>query len=827
MPRLLCDIEPRETNLRAELSRVAERFEESLERVSSTDTTARGRPSRRRDRGINPENICVTLPFFLADGATFRGRLEAARTLSLANAFGATHFLIHDDVLDGDRTVDPGAQLLGDACHALFLRGLFGLFPDDSVIWRQLERFTGEYFASALWEADVLQSEAGGRAVEGDGLSRCMTMLGRKMSPLKTSAVGMLLLDGRFELAGAAERMIEEYHAGYQLADDLEDLSEDLRRGRWSTAAWMIANAAGLAAPPGPGECGAFCETAVTSGGLERVATEIADRYAAALDVARSLGSPSLIRFLTRALDDAVVGSAWAGRRARVLSAANGTSATGRAARGNGSRPAGVLAALHEFRVAGSCFIYDSTSGFFFEADSAAMDVLRWLRNGGGEVGYRVLAADHGEDAVEGALDDLDALAPERREPQCSIAGAAHGDAGGASPGAWPGGGCASTDPCDSGIVALALNVTEACNLACDYCYHRGAESSSVMDEATLLRAFDLLATESFGESRVSIIFFGGEPLLVPDLIERGVRAARERLGRERRIDFHVTTNGTLLTPDIAAMLHANDVRVLVSIDGDPSDHDARRPFANGSGSHRTIADNVSRLPDGMSVGARATVCEESSPMGVIAAHLRAMGFSVAHLAPVGGVSMSRAFAERLADEFELLAREELDAVSGGAAPFIGNIIEPVLSLDAGSPRRLPCGAGARYLCVGSDGTLYLCHRFAGDSARVVGGVDDGLDRSTLGALMGGLRKRMSACDSCWARALCGGPCYYDLVSGPAESVGTRAVRCGVRRRVFELAMWFYAGLPADRRDSMRKASRRCVRPELAAGDRNDKGEGR
>ncbi len=56
-------------------------------------------------------------------------------------------------------------------------------------------------------------------------------------------------------------------------------------------------------------------------------------------------------------------------------------------------------------------------------------------------------------------------------------------------------------------------------------------------------------------------MFFGGEPLLHLGLMETVARRAGDaRGGRGAGVSFHVTTNGTLLTPDVASRLAALDV---------------------------------------------------------------------------------------------------------------------------------------------------------------------------------------------------------------------------------------------------------------------------
>jgi len=368
------------------------------------------------------------------------------------------------------------------------------------------------------------------------------------------------------------------------------------------------------------------------------------------------------------------------------------------------------------------------------------------------------------------------------------------------------------------GLASLALCLSDACNLRCSYCYLGSPASrpTTSMSEETATRAVDLLFDESFGERRLSIVFFGGEPLLNPGVIERVASHARARASREGRdVTFHMTTNGTLLTPEVAERLHGLRVRVLVSVDGGRAEHDAHRTFLDGRGSYDTIVANLAGLPSGMRVGARATVTEDSPPLPELVGHLAGLGFSVVHLAPVSGRPMAQRFAERLEREFEQVALGELAAMKDGRDPVVGNFVEPIRLLETGRRRWLPCGAGARYLAVGADGRLFFCHRMNGESAFEVGDVVGGFGREKAEQILGGFRTRAAGCDPCWARHLCGGPCHYDLERSPEDSVGIGAPRCRVRRKIFELSMWLYASLPEDLRSVLARAARRDTRPEI------------
>ena len=87
----------------------------------------------------------------------------------------------------------------------------------------------------------------------------------------------------------------------------------------------------------------------------------------------------------------------------------------------------------------------------------------------------------------------------------------------------------------------------------------------------------------------------------------RGSAAAE--LGKE--VDFSLTTNGTLLKPEIIEFLAENHVGVTISIDGPKEVQDKFRVFHNGTGSYDVVAPKIKELLKrhrSRPIGARVTL---------------------------------------------------------------------------------------------------------------------------------------------------------------------------------------------------------------------------
>lgn len=114
---------------------------------------------------------------------------------------------------------------------------------------------------------------------------------------------------------------------------------------------------------------------------------------------------------------------------------------------------------------------------------------------------------------------------------------------------------------------ALILTVTRACDLRCSYCpTAKDGWPSLTPDDA---RAAVRLFVERFGGGDLKL--FGGEPLLVPDVVEAALDEAHKHAAVSRT---YLSTNGLGLNPARLDRLRRFDKLILtLSMDGAPEDH--------------------------------------------------------------------------------------------------------------------------------------------------------------------------------------------------------------------------------------------------------------
>ena len=160
--------------------------------------------------------------------------------------------------------------------------------------------------------------------------------------------------------------------------------------------------------------------------------------------------------------------------------------------------------------------------------------------------------------------------------------------------------------------INLTICPTMGCNFDCPYCFEdhgRGRMSQEVQDDVVGLAERMLNAS---GVKDMSVSWFGGEPLLAPDIIEalseRLMKLTEERGGTYRA---SIITNGYLLTQDIVDMLDRIKVEsAQITIDGLGATHDATRHLRGGGPTFERIVSNLRNLKIPFSVSVRHNVYE-------------------------------------------------------------------------------------------------------------------------------------------------------------------------------------------------------------------------
>jgi len=160
------------------------------------------------------------------------------------------------------------------------------------------------------------------------------------------------------------------------------------------------------------------------------------------------------------------------------------------------------------------------------------------------------------------------------------------------------------------GCPAYTILPTYACNARCVYCYEEGRPAAHMAPETVEDVIRFILATHAPGT--VGLHWFGGEPLLRADIIDRICLALRER-----GVPYvsGMVTNGSLVTPEMAdkmaGLWNLRDIQV--SMDGCRADHEARKRFKAPGDHYARIIGSVDLMSQkGIRVHVRCNVDAEN-----------------------------------------------------------------------------------------------------------------------------------------------------------------------------------------------------------------------
>ncbi|MDR1920954.1 MAG: radical SAM protein [Candidatus Adiutrix sp.] len=305
-------------------------------------------------------------------------------------------------------------------------------------------------------------------------------------------------------------------------------------------------------------------------------------------------------------------------------------------------------------------------------------------------------------------------------------------------------------------ISYLILILTTRCNLACKYCYN-GDQAGEDMTPATIKNALNLAAG---GSGPLHIQFTGGEPTLAPDLMAYAADEAR-RLGRETHLA--VQTNGTLLTPPLAAFFREYEFQVGLSLDGPAEINEKTR------GGSAAVFQGMRLLDDfGLDFNVTAVVNETSVhylsrlPL-ILAGFSHARGFGLDLLIKKGRNQAETAKPGHLASSAHKIKRALAAVNRRRRRPLLWRELELLENCRPGAAKDFCHACRNESLAVRPDGRAYPCGQTSGSNEFLLGNAT-GL--SALKTPLTSLKLAGSDCRDCIAHGRCPGECpsrlYYN-----------------------------------------------------------------
>lgn len=290
----------------------------------------------------------------------------------------------------------------------------------------------------------------------------------------------------------------------------------------------------------------------------------------------------------------------------------------------------------------------------------------------------------------------------------------------------------------------ISLYLTRSCNLNCRYCFEQ--HSKLIMSRETAFNAIKMAADMSSNFCGIS--FFGGEPLLQKELIKSCVEYAEGI--NDLKFGYNMTTNGILLDEEFLDFAQAHSIDIAFSHDGLMSR--VNRLFPNGRDCLDILDQRLDMLlkrkPNTFVMTTLSPNTVEMLSESVIYLYernARVVNLAIDYRKNAG---WNDELLEILSSELKKISDYLLKAFEDGRYLVLNNYDEKIKILTSNRCKH-DCQLGMCKLSIDSDGTIYPCIQFVGDSEYSLGNVNTGLDIAKRNEIYSRSRIKPSECEDC------------------------------------------------------------------------------
>lgn len=359
----------------------------------------------------------------------------------------------------------------------------------------------------------------------------------------------------------------------------------------------------------------------------------------------------------------------------------------------------------------------------------------------------------------------------------------------------------------------IVFQTTYACNFKCDYCFvqHHYVTKKNKLEFEIAVEALEKFAPGGRAKG-YNIGFFGGEPLLNWEVLKK---IADEVYSRNNKSKLHITSNGSLVTEEIAEYCASKNFSWIISLDGTEEQHDSKRPYAKGGGTWKDtmrglkfIAEAYRKQGKRNPVTVRGTYdrsgCDllecvkflNSLVEQGLASHVSFEPAFLSESCPTVKTSFEKLNLEevraRWEQEYWKVARWFLSEIKAGKTPVFHHfsiIMQRVIDRQFAISE---CGAGKGYISVGPGGKVSACHR---ENGTELGSVQRGIDVVKQQKWLDNRLYIREKCPNCWMRALCGGGCRQDSIQHSGNISIPDPYECLFKEMYITPALWIVSQL--------------------------------
>ncbi len=338
-------------------------------------------------------------------------------------------------------------------------------------------------------------------------------------------------------------------------------------------------------------------------------------------------------------------------------------------------------------------------------------------------------------------------------------------------------------------IYELYLCVANCCNAKCSYCFAgQGSygKEKGIMSVETAHKAVDRFMEIVPFDCTAVITYFGGEPLMAYSVIENCCKYITEKY-KNRKYEFHITTNATLLDKEMIDFFAENKFKIAVSIDGGAVIQNAQRPLRNGNDSFVEATKFLPYMQEKkLRLLARGTYTNFDVSLAQCYNEILKLGFEEVNIEP-DILDKKREY-----DMDKLLG--QLDVLHDYIVDYVKTRNDFPFGLFKMQMRRLfiplkkelrGCGAGKVTFAVDIKGDMFPCHRHSSMPETAMGNVWE--PQQSMSFL--DIDYQGANCAFCWNRYTCSHGCMYEDKSISGSYYVKNPYFCKYSKKITEIAI--------------------------------------
>jgi radical SAM protein with 4Fe4S-binding SPASM domain len=323
----------------------------------------------------------------------------------------------------------------------------------------------------------------------------------------------------------------------------------------------------------------------------------------------------------------------------------------------------------------------------------------------------------------------------------------------------------------NKGFTTIVLPIAATCNLACPYCFAQSENGFNYENftEKDVDSIVTFLIDKNKNSNEISIVFFGGEPLLNLNIIKYTITLFKEKY-HKYNVHYSITSNGTIFNDEIIQIFKDNNFAVLISLDGYDNEFNLRK-FKSGKSSVEVVLNNVEKLKiNGIYHEFRATLINNNPYIVETYNFFEKLKTPFTIVFAYTSENKSHNYAKydetnlkNISKQFDELLKYYVSKIKVDDKIYDSMLIHYNEIISFRIKKYINCSAGINFFTITSNGDIFSCTHFMNEKKYRLGNIEKFIIKKSKYIPVP--IKNISFCEKCWAKNFCLGGCTSQKIS--------------------------------------------------------------